>query len=105
MKKRSFQMLWLWKTIWGNSNWYWNCKNNQKVENTTICLKTDISEARKALTKDFFDKPDDSLTEEQEPEREAQLQARVNIVKQLMATYKSSHGDLIQLSPMKDQKH
>ena len=65
-------------------------KTIKRLKNTTLSLKTDISEARKALVKDFFEKPDDSLTEEQETEREVRLQARVNTVKQLMATYKSS---------------
>ena len=59
---------------------------------------------KKKISNNYFSKPDDSLTEGQEIEREVELQAKVNTIKQLLASYKTIHSDLVKLTPMEGQK-
>ena len=63
--------------------------------NMTISLKTDITARKKKITTNYFSKPDDSLTEGQEIDREVDVQAIVNTIKQLLASYKTSHSGLV----------
>ena len=76
----------------------------KRLMNITISLKTDIADRKKKINSNYFSKPDDSLTEEQEIDREVDLQAEVNTIKQLLASYKTSHSELVKLTPMGDQK-
>ena len=81
-----------------------NALNIKRLMNITISLKTDIADRKKKINSNYFSKPDDSLTEEQEIDREVDLQAEVNTIKQLLASYKTSHSELVKLTPMGDQK-
>ena len=67
-------------------------------------MKNDIADRKKKISTNYFSKPDDSLTEGQEIEREVELQAEVNTIKQSLASYKTSHSDLVKLTPMESQK-
>ena len=81
-----------------------NALTIKRLMNITISLKTDIADRKKKINTNYFSKPDDSLTEEQEIDREVDLQAEVNTIKQLLASYKTSHSELVKLTPMGDQK-
>ena len=81
-----------------------NALTIKRLTNMTISLRNDIADRKKKISNNYFSKPDDSLTEGQEIEREVELQAEVNTIKQLLASYKTSHSDLVKLTPMEGQK-
>ena len=81
-----------------------NALTIKRLTNMTISLRNDIADRKKKISNNYFSKPDDSLTEGQEIEREVDLQAEVNTIKQLLASYKTSHSDLVKLTPMEGQK-